>query len=181
MGEGKRGRARLCPHHARGHQAVQRCRGAVRANDAGPSVGGRSGSQPCRALRAPAIRRPHRTHRRQLLLRDSGVRAHSLRVAPVIHALDATAALIAGERGQLPRRPDTGRPQQQKASSRRAGLLDRACHNHDRLQRGGLHQGRDRVGKRHRHVHRAAAPLPQPGSRAAGRRERFLALDEGGP
>src|ERR687897_2131008 len=65
----------------------------------------------------------------QLLLRDSGVRTHSLRVAPVIHALDATAALIAGERGQLPRRPDTGRPQQQKASSRRAGLLDRACHN----------------------------------------------------
>ena len=37
----------------------------------------------------------------QLLLRDSGVRAHSLRVAPVIHALDATAALIAGDRGQL--------------------------------------------------------------------------------
>ena len=31
----------------------------------------------------------------QLLLRDSGVRAHSLRVAPVIHALDVTAALIA--------------------------------------------------------------------------------------
>jgi hypothetical protein len=40
----------------------------------------------------------------QLLLRDSGVRAHSLRVAPVIHALDATAALIAGDRGQLPQR-----------------------------------------------------------------------------
>jgi hypothetical protein len=39
----------------------------------------------------------------QLLLRDGGVRAHSLRVAPAIHALDATAALIAGERGQLPR------------------------------------------------------------------------------
>jgi hypothetical protein len=37
----------------------------------------------------------------QLLLRDSGMRAHSLRVAPVIHALDATAALIAGDRGQL--------------------------------------------------------------------------------
>jgi hypothetical protein len=35
------------------------------------------------------------------------VRAHSLRVAPVIHALDATAALIAGERGQLPRRAAT--------------------------------------------------------------------------
>jgi hypothetical protein len=31
----------------------------------------------------------------QLLLRDSGVRAHSLRVAPLIHALDVTAALIA--------------------------------------------------------------------------------------
>jgi hypothetical protein len=43
----------------------------------------------------------------QLLLRDSGMRAHSLRVAPVIHALDATAALIAGERGQLPRRAAT--------------------------------------------------------------------------
>jgi len=43
----------------------------------------------------------------QLLLRDSGVRAHSLRIAPVIHALDATAALIAGERGQLPRRAAT--------------------------------------------------------------------------
>ena len=65
----------------------------------------------------------------QLLLRDGGVRAHSLRVAPAIHALDASAALIAGERGQLPRRPDTGRPQQQKASSRRAGLLDRAGHD----------------------------------------------------
>jgi glycerophosphoryl diester phosphodiesterase len=35
----------------------------------------------------------------QLLLRDGGVRAHSLRVAPAVHALDATAALIAGERG----------------------------------------------------------------------------------
>jgi hypothetical protein len=43
----------------------------------------------------------------QLLLRDSGLRAHSLRVAPVIHALDATAALIAGDRGQLPRRAAT--------------------------------------------------------------------------
>lgn len=43
----------------------------------------------------------------QLLLRDGGVRAHSLRVAPVIHALDASAALIAGERGQLPRRAAT--------------------------------------------------------------------------
>ena len=43
----------------------------------------------------------------QLLLRDSGLRAHSLRVAPVIHALDATAALIAGERGQLPQRAAT--------------------------------------------------------------------------
>jgi len=40
----------------------------------------------------------------QLLLRDGGMRAHSLRVAPAIHALDASAALIAGERGQLPRR-----------------------------------------------------------------------------
>jgi hypothetical protein len=43
----------------------------------------------------------------QLLLRDDGVRAHSLRVAPAIHALDASAALIAGERGQLPRRAAT--------------------------------------------------------------------------
>ncbi len=43
----------------------------------------------------------------QLLLRDGGVRSHSLRIAPVIHALDATAALIAGERGQLPRRAAT--------------------------------------------------------------------------
>jgi hypothetical protein len=40
-------------------------------------------------------------------LRDSGVRAHSLRVAPVIHALDARAALIAGDRGQLPQRAAT--------------------------------------------------------------------------
>jgi hypothetical protein len=43
----------------------------------------------------------------QLLLRDDGVRAHSMRVAPAIHALDASAALIAGERGQLPRRAAT--------------------------------------------------------------------------
>jgi hypothetical protein len=43
----------------------------------------------------------------QLLLRDGGVRAHSLRVAPAIHALDASAALIAGERGHLPRRAAT--------------------------------------------------------------------------
>ena len=43
----------------------------------------------------------------QLLLRDPGLRAHSLRVAPAIHALDASAALIAGERGQLPQRAAT--------------------------------------------------------------------------
>lgn len=43
----------------------------------------------------------------QLLLRDGELRAHSLRVAPVIHALDATAALLAGNRGQLPRRAAT--------------------------------------------------------------------------
>jgi len=43
----------------------------------------------------------------QLLLRDGGLRAHSLRVAPAIHALDATAALIAGERGQLSQRAAT--------------------------------------------------------------------------
>ena len=43
----------------------------------------------------------------QLLLRDGGVRAHSLRVAPAVHALDTTAAMIAGDRGQLPRRAAT--------------------------------------------------------------------------
>jgi hypothetical protein len=43
----------------------------------------------------------------QLLRRDGGVRAHSLRVAPAIHALDASAALIAGQRGQLPQRAAT--------------------------------------------------------------------------
>jgi hypothetical protein len=43
----------------------------------------------------------------ELLLRDGGLRAHSLRVAPAIHALDATAALIASERGQLPQRAAT--------------------------------------------------------------------------
>ena len=43
----------------------------------------------------------------QLLLRDGGVRAHSLRVAPAIHAIDASAALIAGGRGQLPQRAAT--------------------------------------------------------------------------
>jgi len=43
----------------------------------------------------------------QLLLRDEGLRAHSVRVAPVIHALDAVAALIAGDRGHLPRRAST--------------------------------------------------------------------------
>jgi hypothetical protein len=43
----------------------------------------------------------------QLLLRDEGVRSHSLRVAPVIHAVDAAAALIAGYRGHLLRRVST--------------------------------------------------------------------------
>ena len=43
----------------------------------------------------------------QLLLRDEGLRAHSVRVAPVIHALDAAAALIAGDRGHLPQRAST--------------------------------------------------------------------------
>ena len=43
----------------------------------------------------------------QLLLRNEGLRVHSLRVAPVIHALDATAALIAGEREHLPQRAAT--------------------------------------------------------------------------
>jgi len=43
----------------------------------------------------------------QLLLRNRGLRAHSLRVAPVIHVLDAAAAMIAGAHGQLPRRAAT--------------------------------------------------------------------------
>jgi hypothetical protein len=43
----------------------------------------------------------------QLLMRDEGLRAHSVRVAPVIHALDAAAALVAGDRGHLPQRPST--------------------------------------------------------------------------
>lgn len=43
----------------------------------------------------------------QLLLRNEGLRAHSLRVAPVIHAVDAAAALIASDRGYLPRRAAT--------------------------------------------------------------------------
>jgi hypothetical protein len=43
----------------------------------------------------------------QLLLRNEGLRAHSLRVAPVIHAVDAAAVLIAGERGYLPLRAAT--------------------------------------------------------------------------
>lgn len=43
----------------------------------------------------------------QLLVRDGGLRTHSLRVAPVIHAVDAAAALVAGDRGHLPRRVAT--------------------------------------------------------------------------
>jgi hypothetical protein len=43
----------------------------------------------------------------QLLLPNSGLRAHSLHVAPVIHVLDAAAAMIAGAQGQLPRRAAT--------------------------------------------------------------------------
>ena len=43
----------------------------------------------------------------QLLLRNAGLRAHSLRVAPVIHLLDAAAAMVAGAQGQLPRRAAT--------------------------------------------------------------------------
>jgi hypothetical protein len=42
-----------------------------------------------------------------LLLRDSEVRAHSLRVAPLIHASDMVAAVAAGWSGQLPRRTAT--------------------------------------------------------------------------
>ena len=49
----------------------------------------------------------------QLQLRNEGLRAHSLRVAPVVHALDATAAMIAGAQGKLPgarpRRPRSSR------------------------------------------------------------------------
>ena len=43
----------------------------------------------------------------ELLLGDDQVRAQSLRIAPLIHASDATAAVIAGVRGQLPRRAAT--------------------------------------------------------------------------
>jgi hypothetical protein len=43
----------------------------------------------------------------QLLLRNGGLRAQSLRVAPVIHVLDAAAAMIAGAQRQLPRRAAT--------------------------------------------------------------------------
>jgi hypothetical protein len=40
----------------------------------------------------------------QLLLRNEGLCAHSLGVAPVIYAVVAAAALIAGDRGYLPDR-----------------------------------------------------------------------------
>ena len=43
----------------------------------------------------------------QLLLRDGALRAHSLRVAPLIHALDAAAAVVAGVQRQLPPRAAT--------------------------------------------------------------------------
>ena len=43
----------------------------------------------------------------QLLLRNGGLRAHSLRVAPVIHVLDAAAAMVAGAQRQLPQRAAT--------------------------------------------------------------------------
>jgi len=43
----------------------------------------------------------------QLLLRNEGLRAHSLRVAPLVHVLDAAAAMIAGAQGHLPRRAAT--------------------------------------------------------------------------
>lgn len=39
-----------------------------------------------------------------LLLSDTEVREHSLRLAPFIHASDVVAAVSAGRRGQLPRR-----------------------------------------------------------------------------
>jgi len=66
------------------------------------------------------------------------------------------------------------------ARARTVGMLWKLDPNRKRsLLQSGLHQDRDRVDKRHRYVHRAAAPLPCPGSRAAGRQERLLALDEG--
>jgi hypothetical protein len=66
------------------------------------------------------------------------------------------------------------------ARARTVGVLWKLDPNRKRsLLQSGLHQDRDRVGTRHRHVHRAAAPLPCPGSRAAGRHERLLALHEG--
>lgn len=40
----------------------------------------------------------------QLLSRDDRLRTNALRVAPVIHAIDATAAVIAGIQRQLPAR-----------------------------------------------------------------------------
>jgi hypothetical protein len=102
-----RSRARLCPHHARGHQVVN----GVAALFVPTTLARRLGVDPeanpaaLYALRLFGFRTV--LIGAQLLLRDSGVRAHSLRVAPVIHALDATAALIAGERGQLPQRAAT--------------------------------------------------------------------------
>ena len=40
----------------------------------------------------------------ELLLPDGEIRAHALRVAPVIHASDVTAALLLATRGHLPPR-----------------------------------------------------------------------------
>jgi hypothetical protein len=66
------------------------------------------------------------------------------------------------------------------ARARSVGVLWKLDPNRNRsLLQSGLHQDRDSMGKRHRRVHRAAAPLPCPGSRAAGSQERLLALHEG--
>jgi hypothetical protein len=63
------------------------------------------------------------------------------------------------------------------ARARTVGVLWKLDPNRKRsLLQSRLHQDRDRMGKRHRHVQRAAAPLPCPGSRAAGHQERLLAL-----
>ena len=108
MGEGKRGRAR---DFARITLAGIRLFNGVAALFVPTTLARRLGVDPetnpaaLYALRLFGVRTV--LIGAQLLLRDSRVRAHSLRVAPVIHALDATAALIAGDRGQLPRRAAT--------------------------------------------------------------------------
>src|ERR687896_2411025 len=108
MGEGKRGRAR---DFARITLAGIRLFNGVAALFVPATLARRLGVDPetnpaaLYALRLFGVRTV--LIGAQLLLRDSRVRAHSLRVAPVIHVLDAPAALIAGDRGQLPRRAAT--------------------------------------------------------------------------